>query len=429
MDTIFALATAQGKAGVSIVRVSGPKAFETAVFLTGAQIPCGKPVVRTLRTLDGVLIDHALILTFAHGASFSGEETVEYQTHGSPSIVSALLSCLAEMPECRLADPGEFTRRAMACGNLDLAQVEGLADLLEAETEAQRLQALRVFDGNLGRASSQWKKKLIRAAALLEATIDFVDEEVPVDVSPEVLELLDAVMVDLSREDRGASVAERIREGFEVAIIGAPNVGKSTLLNRLAGRDAALTSDIAGTTRDVIEVRLDLNGLPVTILDTAGIRDTSDEIEALGVGLARKRAEKADLRIFLCKNLDDAWPVKYNSDDIKVVGKSDIWGMSGLSVSGITGSGIEELLKLVSDALGVRALSGSLIIRERHRVAIVNALASLKLAKDHICGGVMPTEIAAEEIRTAIRALQSLIGDVGVESILDEIFASFCLGK
>ncbi|MEP5759799.1 MAG: tRNA uridine-5-carboxymethylaminomethyl(34) synthesis GTPase MnmE [Litoreibacter sp.] len=430
MDTIFALATAQGKAGVSIIRISGSEAFEAARIMTGAAISVGKPSLRTLKDENDALIDQALILTFDHGASFTGEKTVEFQTHGSPAIVSAVLKRLGSIQGFRPADPGEFTRRALASGNLDLAQVEGLADLIEAETEAQRLQAIRVFDGHLGNLANGWKTKLIRAAALLEATIDFVDEEVPIDVSPEVLELIDDVTRELSREERGADVAERIRDGFEVAIIGAPNIGKSTLLNRLAGRDAALTSDIAGTTRDVIEVRMDINGLPVVILDTAGIREsTSDKVEALGIDLARKRAEYADLRIFLCDDPNDDWPIEHEVSDIKLVGKGDTRSAFPNTISGETGEGVDKLLDDISKILSERARDASLIIRERHRKAIIDAQTSLNLARNHISEEFMSTEIAAEEIRGSIRALQSMIGGVGIENILDEIFASFCLGK
>ncbi|MCK4712193.1 MAG: tRNA uridine-5-carboxymethylaminomethyl(34) synthesis GTPase MnmE, partial [Marinosulfonomonas sp.] len=269
MDTIYALATALGKSGVAVIRLSGPLAFSAAKTLAGS-LP--EPRVAGLRSLcdaDGVLLDQALVLTFAQGHSFTGEDVAELHLHGGPATIKAVLQTLGDIDGLRLADPGEFTRRALENGCLDLAQIEGLSDLLEAETEAQRKQALRVFSGALGDKAEGWRTDLIRAAALLEATIDFADEDVPVDVTPEVSMLLDSVMTALAKEAAGVQITERIRDGFEVAIVGAPNVGKSSLLNRLAGRDAAITSEIAGTTRDVIEVRMDLNGLPVTILDTA----------------------------------------------------------------------------------------------------------------------------------------------------------------
>ncbi len=269
MDTIYALASARGKAGVAVVRISGPLAFLAVKNLTGDVPSARRTALRILRDAAGEVLDEALVICFEKGASFTGEESAELQLHGSIAIVNAVLRTLSEMEGLRLAEAGEFTRRALENERLDLAQVEGLADLIEAETEAQRRQALKVFSGVLGEKVERWRTALVRAAALIEATIDFADEEVPVDVSPEVLELIATVMLDLETEARGAKMAERIRDGFEVAIVGPPNAGKSTLLNALAGRDAAITSEVAGTTRDVIEVRMELGGLPVTLLDTA----------------------------------------------------------------------------------------------------------------------------------------------------------------
>ena len=283
MDTIFALSSAQGKAGVAVLRVSGPRAFDVCLALCGSlpELRCAS--VRTLRDANGERLDQALVLRFAAGSSFTGEDSVEFQTHGSVAVTSAVMAELSRFNDLRIAEPGEFTRRALDNGSLDAAQVEGLADLIDAETEAQRKQALRVLSGDLGNKAEKWRRDLIRSVALLEATIDFADEEVPVDVSAEVSTLVNGVRQQLQTEVAGIAVAERIRSGFEVAIVGAPNVGKSTLLNALAGRDAAITSELAGTTRDVIEVRMDLKGLPVTVLDTAGLRETDDQIEAMGV--------------------------------------------------------------------------------------------------------------------------------------------------
>ncbi|WP_281859615.1 tRNA uridine-5-carboxymethylaminomethyl(34) synthesis GTPase MnmE, partial [Litoreibacter halocynthiae] len=363
---------------------------------------------------------------FAEGASFTGERVVELQVHGSPAIVSALLKLLGDMDGLRLAEPGEFTRRALENGCLDLAQVEGLADLIDAETEAQRRQAVRVFSGALGDKAEGWRRDLIRAAALLEATIDFADEDVPVDVSPEVRALTSGVRSELDQMAEGVTAAERIRDGFEVAIVGPPNIGKSTLLNTLAGREAAITSSVAGTTRDIIEVRMDLRGLPVTFLDTAGLRDTDDEVESIGIDRALRRAEMADLRVFLVENADEVLPLKVLQDDIVVRGKAD---QTGSGLSGLTGQGVPDLLEKVHAVLEHRASGAGLAIRERHRIALQRASGALAGCDREMLYGMDRAEIAAEELRTAVRALESMIGRVDVESVLDEIFASFCLGK
>jgi tRNA modification GTPase len=353
----------------------------------------------------------------------------ELHVHGSPAVVAALLRELGQLPGLRLAEPGEFTRRALESERLDLAQVEGLADLLDAETEAQRRQALRVLSGDLGRRAEGWRRALVRAAALLEATIDFADEEVPTDVTPEVTALVDATLAELRREAEGVTVAERIRDGFEVAIVGRPNAGKSTLLNALAGREAAITSEIAGTTRDVIEVRMDLRGLPVTILDTAGLRDTDDTVESIGVARAIDRATSADLRVFLLEEEGEALPLAPRPGDITVLGKADLRTGRAFALSGKTGAGIAELVDRITDTLSVRAEGAGLAIRERHRTAILRAIRALESARLEVQHGPDRAELAAEELRTALRSLDSLVGRVDVEDILDEIFSSFCLGK
>jgi tRNA modification GTPase len=314
---------------------------------------------------------------------------------------------------------------------LDLAQVEGLADLIDAETEAQRRQALKVMRGALSEKTQIWRETLIRAVALLEVTIDFADEEVPVDVSPEVLELIDNARSGMQIEADGSGISERIRDGFEVAIIGRPNVGKSTLLNMLAQKDAAITSSIAGTTRDVIEVRMDLGGLPITLLDTAGLRASDDEIEILGVERARARAEAADIRVFLLEagEAHEDLDVAFRSGDIIAYGKADISSADGLSVSGITGMGVEELLNLLSEELASRAAGASSAVRERHRIALIDGIAALDNAELHVKAGADWSDLAAEDMRQALRSLDSMIGRVDVENVLDVIFSSFCIGK
>lgn len=427
MDTIYALATARGRSGLAVVRISGPDALAAGLALCGS-LPA--PRVAGLRRLvwGGELLDEALVVSFAEGASFTGEAVVELHCHGGPAVVGAVLRALSEQPGLRLAEPGEFTRRALENGVLDLAQVEGLADLIDAETEAQRRQAVRVLSGSVGQKVDGWRRDLIRAGALLEATIDFADEDVPVDVSPEVLALIDGLMADLGREAAGVTAAERIRDGFEVAIVGAPNAGKSTLLNQLAGREAAITSEIAGTTRDVIEVRMEIAGLPVTFLDTAGLRDTEDRLERAGIERALARAEAADLRLFLTDGSE--LPLEPVSDDLVVLGKADTKsGWSGLAVSGKTGLGVPELMARIGEILAERVGSAGALVRERHRVAVTTAIAALAESRAEVVRPDSRVELAAEHLRQAVRALDALVGRVDVDDLLGEIFASFCIGK
>ena len=428
MDTIFALASAQGKAGVSVIRISGPNALGVANQICDRPLPAKGRGLRRLMDFDGSQLDEALVLSFAAPASFTGENIVEFQVHGSTAVVSAVLDRLTKTPDLRLAEPGEFTRRALENGKLDLAQVEALADLIDAETEAQRKQAQVVLSGGLGQLAERWRVDLIRAASLIEVTIDFADEDVPVDVTPEVTTLLNSVAQDLEAETKGVKIAERIRDGFEVAIIGAPNVGKSTLLNMLAGREAAITSEYAGTTRDVIEVRMDLAGLPVTLLDTAGLRDTDDHVEGIGIELARKRAEQADLRVFLVEP-DEAIDLEMKPGDIRLRPKADMREISYGSISGKTGQGVDRLVTHISDTLKDRSTQVGVATRARHRDMMLAALNSLSEAQLVLQRGAEFYEIAAEDIRSAVRSLEMLVGRVGVENLLDEIFSSFCLGK
>ncbi|MCA3486664.1 MAG: tRNA uridine-5-carboxymethylaminomethyl(34) synthesis GTPase MnmE [Rhodobacter sp.] len=427
MDTIFALATARGKAGVAIIRISGPASHDAVRHLAGDVPEMRRAVLRTLRS-GGEVLDQGLVLTFCEGSGFTGERAAELQLHGSTAVTSAVLKVLSGLPGLRQAEPGEFTRRALENDRLDLAQVEGLADLIDAETEIQRKQALRVLSGAIGKRAQLWRDKLIRTAALLEATIDFADEDVPVDVAPEVLEILNTLLAEFRAETDGVRIAERVRDGFEVAIIGRPNSGKSTLINMLAGREAALTSDVPGTTRDIVEVRMDLKGLAVTMLDTAGLRQTDDRIEQLGIGRARARAEAADLRVFLMDEAGLPDGMRPAPGDVVVRGKADL-GASGPAVSGLTGEGVQELVDQISAELSGRVAGSGTLTRERHRVALMRGIDALEAARIEVSKTAARTEIAAEDIRAAIRALESLLGGIGVEAVLDEVFSRFCIGK
>ena len=428
MDTVFALSTAPGKAGVAIVRVSGPAAFKALERLCGSVPEPRVASLRELRDQNGAPLDTALVIAFPEGGGFTGEESAEFQIHGSPAVVAALLDALSRIDGLRPAVPGEFTRRALENGRLDLSQVEGLADLVEAETESQRRQALRALSGELGAKAQEWRGSLVRAAALIEATIDFADEDIPAEAAAEVEGLLQGVMSDLRAEIGGVEIAERVRTGFEVAIVGAPNVGKSTLLNALAGREAAITSARAGTTRDVIEVRMDLRGLPVTLLDTAGLRDSDDEVEAIGIDRARARADAADLRVFLAESGQKP-EMAPRDGDIVLTAKGDLHPDAPDGVSGLTGQGVSELVERVAETLSLRIAVQGVATRVRHRHAMERGLAALERAVEPVRAGEQGAALAAEELRAALAALDSLVGRVDVESILDEIFASFCIGK
>lgn len=428
MDTIFALATAQGKSGVSIVRVSGPLAFQIAETLSGIRPQPRVATLRVLKDAEGGFLDQAVLLGFQAPASFTGEDVVEFHLHGSIAVTRSMMSVLSVMDGVRIAEPGEFTRRALENGQLDIAQVEGLADLIESETESQRKQALRTLSGDLGKRAAIWRADLIRAAALLEATIDFADEDVPVDVTPEVTELLTKTLSTLKSEVKGVAIAERIRTGFVVAIVGAPNVGKSTLLNALAGREAAITSEIAGTTRDVIEVQMDIKGIPVTVVDTAGVRETEDIVESLGIERALQRAADSDISVFLTETGELPGQVIIRDQDLVLRAKADLHGDPN-AISGKTGKGVDSLVNQIYDYFSKLSQDVGVATRERHKVALQRSVENLSTAYGILDLGPDHYEICSEEIRSGIRALDSLIGHVDVESILDEIFSSFCLGK
>ena len=427
MDTIFALASAPGKAGISIVRLSGPLAINVAEKLTKSKLKEKQPNLRVIYDSDNHFIDQALILIFSKPYSFTGENVVEFHLHGSSAVVSSVIKLLGNFKGLRSAEAGEFTRCALENGKIDLAQVEGLADLIDAETDAQHKQAARIFNGALGEKTKEWRAKLVKAGALLVATLDFADEEVPEEVTPEVEKLINMVLSDLDKEIIGVQTAERIRSGFEVAIVGAPNLGKSTLLNYLVGRDAAITSNVSGTTRDVIEVKLDLRGLPVTILDTAGIRISDDKLEEIGISRALERSSLSDLRIVLTEDGEYPAGLKKRDTDIICIAKDDQGNRGG--VSGKTGAGIDRLKNNIWDILNDKAQYVGIATRERHKSSMVNAKKFLGNAVVSLRDGPEYYDITAEEIRAATSALDSLIGRIGVEDVLDEVFSSFCLGK
>ena len=431
MDTIFAPASGRVKSAVAVVRLSGPASCMALREITGGATlpPPRRMALRRIQLPDGEVIDEGLVVWFAADASFTGEESAELHLHGSPAVLDAVLRRLGSLAGLRHAEPGEFARRAFEAGRLDLAQVEGLADLIEAETEAQRRQAVRVAQGAVGKIAGQWRERLLHALALVEVGIDFSDQDVPEGLMEEVSSLLAVVRQELSAEIDGVGIAERVRDGFEVAIVGRPNAGKSTLLNALAGREAALTSELAGTTRDVIEVRMQLDGLPVTILDTAGVRGDASGVEAMGVTRGLERAVQADLRVFLLVDQGDTPVLQPQADDIVVVGKADLRGGAGMGVSGLTGEGIDRLVAGIAAVLSRRVAGAGVVVAARQ----LHALEACREALDSASAGIQlapeAPELIAEDIRRGLGALERLVGRFDVEDVLDMVFSGFCIGK
>ncbi|WP_415391908.1 tRNA uridine-5-carboxymethylaminomethyl(34) synthesis GTPase MnmE [Paracoccus sp. SJTW-4] len=416
MSTIYAEATPAGRGGVSVVRLSGPEARSIAEAIAGKLPVARRAELRSLR--DGDLIDRALVIRFEEGASFTGEAVVEFQLHGAPVVVRRLEAALRARG-ARLAEAGEFTRRGLLNGALALSEVEALSDLLAAESEAQRQQAMRVVSGELARWAEGLRERLVRAGALIEVSLDFADEEVPDEVPDEVFELLDSVRVDIAAAVAGLPAAERLRAGFEVAIVGPPNAGKSSLLNRIAQREMALVSDVAGTTRDVLELHTELGGLAVTFLDTAGLRDAEDFVEGLGVDRARDRARRADLRLHLSGD-GRAVEELYQDGDLVLRSKADL---GGRGISAVTGAGLSEMLEDVRRRLAERVAGAGLVTRKRQADALEDALAVLAVRKGQ------PAELLAEAVRQASHRLSEVVGKIAPDDYLDEIFSRFCIGK
>ncbi|MEP9350176.1 tRNA uridine-5-carboxymethylaminomethyl(34) synthesis GTPase MnmE [Xanthobacter sp. KR7-225] len=430
-DTIFAVSSGRPPSGVAVVRISGPAAAATARAVCG-DLPAPRlACYRAMRDpASGEVLDRGLVLYFPGPASATGEDTVELHLHGGRAVVAAVLRALGTLPGLRTAEAGEFTRRALANGKLDLAEVEGLADLVAAETEAQRRQALALASGALSRRIGSWRAALVRALALVEASIDFSDEgDVPDDLVAEALGAIAPLLGEIAAAVRDGARGERVREGLTVAIVGPPNAGKSTLLNRLAGREAAIVSPLPGTTRDVLEVHLELAGQAVVLLDTAGLRESDDLVEQEGVRRARARAEAADLVLWLSDGGEE--PPEALARAIRVRTKTDLSkatvpaGWIGLSAQ--TGEGVEALLAcLEADAERLGGGEPALVSRARQRRALSEALGHLERAHGAFAGR---EELRAEELRLAARALDRVIGRIDVEDILDALFRTFCIGK
>ena len=428
-DTIFALGTGAGRAAIAVIRISGPGAGNALKALAGKLPPPRQARLAILRDPETEeMLDRGIALFFPGPASSTGEDYAELQLHGGRAVVEGALAALHRLPGLRPAESGEFARRSFANGKLDLSQAEALADLVDAQTEAQRRQALRVAGGALRRKVEGWRAALVEALALVEAELDFSDEG---DVGAFSPARLSALLSPLSEEIRGAlrlaPASERMRDGFFVMILGRPNVGKSTLINALTRRDLAIVSPIPGTTRDMIEAHLDIGGLPVTLIDTAGLRETADEIERIGVDRTLARVETADLALWLSDSAEA--PPHQDVETIRVATKTDLTPApeGAIGVCALSGEGLETLAAAIEARARARLGDGatSLIVRERHRDALEQAVESIY----SIVVGEEALELQAEALRRASQALGRIVGAVDVEEILDAVFSRFCIGK
>jgi tRNA modification GTPase len=457
-STIFALSSGRPPAAIAVIRISGPQARHALERLT-ARLPPPREaaLVRVREPANGEVIDEALALWFPAPASETGEDVAELQLHGGHAVVAAVLKALGAMAGCRMAEPGEFTRRAFDNGKLDLTAVEGLGDLIAAETAAQRRQAFRQLKGLIGDRAEAWRQRLIEALALVEARIDFSDEaDVPADLITPAANLVRCLREEIAAALADHGRGERLRDGLVVAIAGPPNAGKSTLLNRLARRDAAIVSPFAGTTRDVIEVHLDLDGYPVTLLDTAGIRESAEPVEQEGVRRARARAAEADLVLWVTDVSVDGRastpPAQLKSDAPQwlIYNKIDLLAREGkranlescggskrnefqfaFSISAERGEGLDALFgALASFARDYFAVGETVLVtRARHRDLLAQTVAALDRAVAETASPTRREELIAEELRHAASALGRLTGRIDVEEVLDKIFREFCIGK
>ena len=442
--TIYALSSGPGISGIAVVRVSGKDTSEVIKQITREDLP--SPRVATLKKFNKIdtneLIDEGVIIWFPGPNSYTGEDLAEFHVHGSRAVISALHSSISKIKNCRLAEPGEFTKIAFQNGKINLLKAESIADLVSSETEIQRKQAIKIMSGKSSDQFNSWREKLLKILSHVEAKIDFPDEDLPKDILSEIQKTSDQVSSEIEKILDDQKVGERIREGFKIAIVGPINAGKSSLLNYLSKRDVAIVSEIAGTTRDVIETHLNLDGYPVVVSDTAGIRDSKNEIEKKGIKLALNRAEDADLKLVIidAKNVDFTGVLKDLVDEnaILVVNKSDLLNgnlnenlkkYDHVLISIKNNSNLDKLILKIKSKLENKFLSHGdiLITRERHRQHLEQCINHLKNFKNK--NGSEEFDKAAEDLRLATRHLGMIVGKVDVEEILGSIFNDFCIGK
>ena len=442
--TIYALSTGPGISGVAIIRVSGEDTKNVIKLLTNATIP--KPRVATLRKFNKIntseVIDEGILLWFPCPESYTGEDMAEFHVHGSKAVIDALHASISEVENCRLAEPGEFTKLAFQNGKINLLKAESIADLISAETEIQRQQAVKIMNGKSADKFNELREKTLKILSHVEAKIDFPDEDLPEDILKNIKKISNEAILDIKKILNDQRVGERIREGFKIAIIGPTNVGKSSLLNHLSNRDVAIVSEVAGTTRDVIETHLNIDGFPVVVYDTAGIRESKNEIEKKGIKLALKKAEDADLKLILIddKNLNFKGILKDLMDEnaILVINKSDlltknlnseIKKLNHILISVKDNLNIDDLIIKIKNKFKNKFITSNdiLITRERHRQHLEQSLAYLKNFEEK--NQAEDFDKAAEDLRLVTRHLGMIVGKVDVEEILDSIFNDFCIGK
>ena len=442
--TIYALASGSGISGVAVIRVSGDNVKRVIKLLTGKELP--SPRVATLRKINNIntseLIDEGIIIWFPGPESYTGEDMAEFHVHGGKAVILAIQNQISRIENCRLAEPGEFTKLAFQNGKINLLKAESIADLISAETEIQRLQAVKIMQGKSSEKFNELREKLIKILSYVEAKIDFPDEDLPEDKIKQIRNNSSKVLYEINKILNDQKVGEIVREGFKIAIVGPTNAGKSSLLNNLANREVAIVSEIAGTTRDVIETHLNIDGYPVVISDTAGIRESKDEIEKKGIKLSLKKAENADLKLVVvdAKSIDLSGFLNdlLKNDAILVVNKSDlikdkldpeILKLNHVLISLKDNSNIDELIKKIKNYLRDKFITEEdiLITRERHRQHLVQCVDHLKNFLDK--NSKKDFDKAAEDLRLATRHLGMIVGKVDVEEILGSIFNDFCIGK